>query len=396
MISTAAEDLMLPGIASTPDVPSVVLSYGMGLDSSCLLLRWLEEPSSRDFDLSELVLVTAFTGDEFESTRDVVERHILPRLRDNGVRFVQCSRSQRLTTTRGDGVVVLDDSTSPEKLHFRGRYRLSDEMLSQGTIPQLGGFRSCSVHSKANALEPVIAALTQGQPYRHAIGFEAGERARATKDAQYNNERRTGWYPLVEWGFDRAMAQEYVTAVTGQPFPKSACSYCCFAMATETGRANQVERYRNEPQAGAQALLLETVARSLNPRQTLIAGSSAADLIAKAGLTDVLSEFAALLEQATFAVYEVRRVKTQVGEARRTMTARSVRTIARGTRVEMDDHLAGLAGRREVGADGIARHVMATAERCEHLLVVAPAVVEDKQRPQFERLWQAANSDTLF
>ena len=75
---------------------------------------------------------------------------------------------------------------SPQKLHFRGRYRLSDEMLSQGTIPQLGGFRSCSVHSKANALEPVIAALTQGQPYRHAIGFEAGERARATKDAQYN------------------------------------------------------------------------------------------------------------------------------------------------------------------------------------------------------------------
>jgi len=156
---------MLPGIASTPGVPSVVLSYGMGLDSTCLLLRWLEDPSSRDFDLGELVLVTAFTGDEFESTRAVVERHVLPRLRDNGVRFVQCARSRRLTTSRGGGVVVLDDSTRPHKLHFRGRYRLSDEMLSQGTIPQLGGFRSCSVHSKANALEPVIAALTQGHPY---------------------------------------------------------------------------------------------------------------------------------------------------------------------------------------------------------------------------------------
>lgn len=396
MTSIATTDLMLPGIASTPDAPSVVLSYGMGLDSTCLLLRWLQEPASRDFDLSDLVLVTAFTGDEFESTRDVVERHVLPRLRDHGVRFVQCARSQRLTTTRGDGVVVLDDSTSPQKLHFRGRYRLSDEMLSQGTIPQLGGFRSCSVHSKANALEPVIAALTQGQPYRHAIGFEAGERARAAKDAQYNTERRTGWYPLVEWGFDRSAAQAYVTAVTGEPFPKSACSYCCFAMATETGRANQVERYRNEPQAGAQALLLETVARSLNPRQTLIAGSSAADLITSAGLTEVLDAFAAQLEAATFAVYEVRRVKIQVGEARRTMTARSVRTLARGTRGEMDDHLAGLAGRREVGPDGITRHIVASAERCEHLLVIAPAVVEDKQRPQFERMWQEAHSDTLF
>jgi len=212
----------------------------------------------------------------------------------------------------------------------------------------------------------------------------------------YNNARRTGWYPLVERGFDRAMAQEYVTAVIGQPFPKSACSYCCFAMATATGRANQVERYRAEPQAGAQALMLEPVARSLNPRQTLIAGSSAAELIANAGLTEVLSEFARLLEQSEFAVYEVRRVKTQVGEGRRAMTARSVRTVARGSRAEMDDHLAALPGRREVGPDGIARHVMAAGDRCEHLLVVAPAVVEDKQRPQFERLWQEANSEKLF
>lgn len=387
---------MLPGIAASLSTPSVVLSYGMGLDSTCLLLRWLHEPACRDFELSDLVLVTAFTGDEFESTRAVVERHVLPRLREYGIRFVQCARSQRLTTTRGDGVVVLDDSTAPARLHFRGRYRLSDEMLSQGTIPQLGGFRSCSVHSKANALEPVIAALTQGQPYRHAIGFEVGEHARAAKDALYNNARRTGWYPLVEWGFDRAKAQEYVSALTGEPFPKSACSYCCFAMATAAGRANQIGRYRTEPHAGAQALFLETVARSLNPRQTLIADSSVADLIADAGLTEVLDEFADLLEQTAFAVYEVRRVKTPVGQARRMMTARSVRVIARGDRAAMNDQLAALPGRRELGRDGIVRHYLDAAERCEHLFVVAPAVVQDKQRPQFERLWQEANGDKLF
>ena len=55
-----------------------------------------------------------------------------------------------------------------------------------------------------------------------------------------------------------------------------------------------------------------------------------------------------------------------------------------------------MGGRRELGTDGITRHIVPTAERCEHLLVVAPAVVEDKQRPQFERMWQEANSDTLF
>ncbi len=78
------------------------------------------------------------------------------------------------------------------------------------------------------------------------------------------------------------------------------------------------------------------------------------------------------------------------------MTARSVRTFARGTRAAMDEHLAGRAGRLEIGPVGITRHIMQTAERCEHLLVVAPAVVEDKQRPQFERMWQEATSDTLF
>lgn len=42
----------------TPRPPKVVMSYGMGLDSA-LLLRWLEDPSSRDFELDDLAVVTA-------------------------------------------------------------------------------------------------------------------------------------------------------------------------------------------------------------------------------------------------------------------------------------------------------------------------------------------------
>lgn len=110
----------------------------------------------------------------------------------------------------------------------------------------------------------------------------------------------------------------------------------------------------------------------------------------------MLKKFDTLLEKATFAVYEVRRVKAHAGVAKRTMRARSVRAIARGTRVAMDHHLGTLPGRRELGQDGIARHYLGTAERCEHLFVVAPALVEDKQRPQFERLWQEANGEKLF
>lgn len=111
--------LVLPGTDGATTTPSVVFSFGMGVDSVALILRWLEEPASRDFDLADLAMVTAQVGDEFDSTRRLVEDHVLPRLRRAGVRFIQCARSQRKTTAAGDGVVVLDDSTAPSAAALR-------------------------------------------------------------------------------------------------------------------------------------------------------------------------------------------------------------------------------------------------------------------------------------
>jgi hypothetical protein len=185
--------LELPGIDPGLRAPRVVLSYGMGVDSTAVLLRWIHEPESRDFSLDELVVCTAMTGDEFDSTGQAVEDTVLPLLRDHRIRFVQVARAQRKTTETGLGVAVLDDSRSPARLHFEGAYRLSDEMLSAATVPQLGGARLCSVHAKGSALDPIIARITAGQPYRHALGFEVGERARAFKDGLFNTGRRTGF-----------------------------------------------------------------------------------------------------------------------------------------------------------------------------------------------------------
>ncbi|MCG7594932.1 hypothetical protein [Mycobacterium sp. PSTR-4-N] len=44
-------------------VPSEVLLWGLGADSTAILLRWLLDPASRDFDLDQLVVVVAHTGD---------------------------------------------------------------------------------------------------------------------------------------------------------------------------------------------------------------------------------------------------------------------------------------------------------------------------------------------
>lgn len=61
----------------------------MGLDSTALLLRWLHEPESRDFELQDLVALTAMTGDEFADTERLITAHILHRLREHRIRFVQ-------------------------------------------------------------------------------------------------------------------------------------------------------------------------------------------------------------------------------------------------------------------------------------------------------------------
>lgn len=396
VLSSGAGLFELDDLTSAEPIPRVCLSFGMGLDSTCLLLRWIEEPQTRDFDLSELVVVTAHTGDEFDSTRQAVERHVLPRLRNHGVRFVETARTQRLTTTSGDGVTILSDTRSPQRLQFRGSYRLSDEMLSQGTIPQRGGYRSCSIHAKGNCLDPVIAQLTQGRPYRHAVGFEANEQGRALKDSLHNTELRTGWYPLQDWGFTRQDCQDYVTALVGEPWLKSACGYCPFALTNARGRQSVIERYRAEPQVGAQALLMESVAVALNPRQTLIDDSSVNELVAAAQLDQVIAAYEQMLATMRFALYEVRRVTSRSRPGRKGMTARSVRTLAVGTRDEMDVELLAKPGQRICGPEGITRHVLPAGERCEHLLVVAPAVVQDKQRPQFESMWQEATGESLL
>ncbi|WP_425607438.1 hypothetical protein [Rhodococcus pyridinivorans] len=46
----------------TAPPPKVIFSFGMGADSTSILLRWLEDPTSRDFELDELALITAHTG----------------------------------------------------------------------------------------------------------------------------------------------------------------------------------------------------------------------------------------------------------------------------------------------------------------------------------------------
>lgn len=363
-----------------------------------MLVRWLTEPTSRDFEISELAVVTAMTGHESQATVSAMTRLIIPLLAAHSVRFIQVARSQRRTTRAGAGVVVLDDSRSPTQLHAEGVYTLGDEMLAAATLPQLGGKRLCSLHSKGDALDPVIARITNGQPYRHAVGFEANERSRADKDRLHDTAQRTGWYPLQDWGWDRRDCARYVLEALGETIPKSCCGFCPFAMSSAAGRDQVVDRYRREPWLAADAMFLEYVARSINPSQTLIVGSSVADLVSGAGLTLAEALFEARLNSCEWSLYEVRRVVRPGKDGGRGITARALQVVATGTRAAMDEQLASCPGQRVYGADGIVRHIVRDrSEGCtDHLFVAAPCGAQTKKRSGFEQWWQEATGDALF
>jgi len=385
-----------PGIpAPTPggmtSHPGVVLSYGMGADSTALLLRWMLDPASRPCDLRDLLAVTAQTGDEWPVTGELVTRHMLPLLRRHHIRWVQVARAG---PRQADGITVLADTRAPTTVHLAGDYRLSQELLAAGTVPQTGGARRCSLKAKGWPLDEFIATATGGQPYLHAIGFSVGELARAARDARYNTPARTGWYPLIGWGWDRAAAERYIHHTLGVTWPKSCCTYCPFALANRAGRTRVIDAFRDDPHAGITGLIMEHLAVSLNPRQGLMAGERLADLLAAAGLDHTLALFHRELTQVEWRVYEVRRALLPGGRGR---AVRWLRAHAAGTRTQMAAELARIAATDGLcisADDGIERAWVrrrgAHVPTAEWFYTAAPAGATDKEGPGFAAAWPAA------
>lgn len=376
--------------------PDLVISYGMGVDSTAMLLRMIHEPHSWPVDWDHTAVLTSMVGDEWETTRDDVYEVMLPLFRRHRIRFVQAARHARTVENDGTGLTVFSDTRHPTTLHFDGAFRLSDELLAAGTVPQVSN-RRCSIRSKGDVLDPIITALTAGRPYRHALGFEAGEETRALRDTRYNTTIRTGVYPLIEWGWTRKDCERYVLETTGRRFQRSACVFCPFALSSRAGRAQTLQRYAHHPAAGARALFIEHVSLCFNPRQALIpqrrrgVTESLLQEVRAAGLDHVLALFEKTLAEHRHGVYEVRRLR--VG------SKRSTRLLAKGSRSQMQRLLPSFGGSRHVDGHGITRQVLRGGDghhMVEHFFVVAPAVVETKQRPNFETWWQQATAPALF
>lgn len=366
-------------------------SFGMGLDSACIALRWLEEPASRDgIDLDDVTLSVAMTGDEYDSTRRMMEKHLLPRLREHGVRLVQLSRARQ-----SSGYVILDDSRAPRRMVMRGPWRLSDEFAAAGTLPQLSS-HLCSIRSKAEPLDWWAADEYGDRPVLHVVGYAAEEDRRAAKDMKHATALRWPLYPLRVWGWDRNRCDAYVHALIGERWPRSCCAECCFGF-NKQNLPDLVARWRAEPQVAAHTLWLEHTALAFNERMRLYGKTSAHQLAREHELTDALALYRARLEASRFAVYEVRRVlhAGKDGPHVKGPVWRSVKRMSTGTRsamtVELAERAAEAGARVEFDTDGIARAPVLARQQSypttERLFALAPVGAADKELKAFDKHW---------
>lgn len=401
---------------------TTVLSYGMGADSTAILLEWLSNPASRTFELADLVVVTAQTGNEFDDTRALVEGYVLPAMASAGVRFVEIARS-RPGSARP--YTVLQDTRSPERLHLAGDYSLAEELKTAGTIPASGGTHLCSLKSKAAPIEAWLGD-NLGGGYRHVMGFNAAEGKRIERDVAARDAKgalphgykiafgfnsaelkrveraslvraeqgqATPFFPLVEWGWDWDRCVVEIRRMTGATWQKSCCSFCPFA----GGRAPILARYATDPGAAAEAMMLEHVALALNPRMALYKTKTLEAIVESDGNRVALRLFRRNLSSAPHALYRVRRIFTSKGKA-----GRSIERQDEGSRSEMLNLLHGLGTPSHEG--GVPRIVVEAKPvdspvypQIEEHYVIAPAVVADKvgrgdqvkSRAKFNARWDA-------
>jgi hypothetical protein len=319
-----------------------VLSYGLGVDSTAILLRWIYEPETCPCPLNEITVITSMTGDEFDQTgKDVIE-HILPLMRKHGIRFVQVARHGQY---EADGITILSDSREPHILYIKGDYKLSDELAASGVVPSYSGPHTCSLKSKAavieswldnhydsvcfghafgySAEEPTrviesddgirkrnekLAVRVEKEAARNvAFGFNSEEMGRVKKAEEYDTPQRIGFYPLVEWGWTRQECIDYILSKTGIIWQKSACVYCPFGH----NKANLVQlqtRHIEHPIQVAESLMLERMSLALNPRGQLYRAETLMEMTMRAGNAAALNFFQASLDGGEWAIYRVRRL----------------------------------------------------------------------------------------
>ncbi|MBD2093239.1 hypothetical protein H6F67_25680 [Microcoleus sp. FACHB-1515] len=426
-----------------------LLNWGMGVESTAILVRWLREPESRPFsDCRQLIVVCAQTGDEVQETKYLAEHYLFPLLRQHNVRLVQLAKR---SASKRDGYVILSDTSQPDVLHIEGCTKLSDHWLLNGTSQRLSRPHICAQRWKGEVLEQwaidtiyspqllltclgwqslmIFKALCldagefwlvcQGIPFSRAwrfyvrlhqwtvqqldrfvfgpyLGYSAEETKRSSKSDGYGCLGREYRYPLQEWGWTRQDCLNYLQQGFGVIWVKSACKQCPFQE-----RSVALARYQLQPQDGIDTLLIERNALAFNPRLHLFSFGTAYYLMVKNQNQAVLAGYRQALDRLEWAIYHVRRIYKRYSTAngkRRIDCDRWVQMVATGDRPTMHRALRQQAEQQQATVINewgwrFYRHRKPKQPQCypaiEEFYVAAPRFAQAKCRnwQRFEQEW---------
>lgn len=407
---------------TTPRHRWVFASYGMGAESTAWLHATLTgaRPAAQHPDLlpdlSNLIVATAQTGDEWSLTGELVEEHILPLIRNKNVRFVEVARRG---PSKADGVTILQDSRNPTEVHLDGDFKLSDENRLSGTMPILSGHHTCAQKSKGEPLDWWRAQDLGDAPYLHVMGFNADEENRIKRDNAYTmGGQRTPYYPIRDWDMSRGACVDYLyqalVDAAGTPlgivWPKSCCRQCPFI--SVAGWPAQLQLFLDRPREAVHHLVDEYVTLALNPRSGLFGpGKSLLGRLKRNGATEVLQFAERRMQAMPWALYRVRRrfnapanaprsvQRLMVGDYKQMRHALATTAEHAGMLLTRGEEIPG-APKKIRDTDGFAR-IWVTRRKdgvyptLEEFIVAAPAQMGDKARASFEENWAEIVSASL-
>lgn len=229
--AVSPEAVSLGKVRRRPPYVPPVIADGLGVNSTALLIKL------KRLNLCPDLILFAETGPEKLETEAYLE------IRQNWLRG---AGFPELTVVRRRGVRVPDQS-------------LEEQCLRTGTLPSLAyGRKSCSLKWKVapqdkfcNHWLPALRCWQSGQRVIKAIGYDAGpsdgRRVRNFRDPKYRF-----WYPLREFGLDRAACIDLIRT-EGLPVPcKSACFFC-----PATKKPELVRLQHQHPDLVSRALAIE-------------------------------------------------------------------------------------------------------------------------------------------
>lgn len=192
--------------------PPVVLAYGIGVDSTAMLIELVAQGRRPD------LVLTADTGSEKPATYAYLDV-IRPWMAAHGIDFRVCRYV-------------------PQRFkHWPPYMSLLENVLTNATLPSISlGRHSCSLKWKiapqdkfVETWQPAIDAWARGHKVIRLIGYDASpaDTRRHAHALTIPSDRFECRYPLREWGWTRDDCIARIEA-EGLPVPpKSACFMCC-------------------------------------------------------------------------------------------------------------------------------------------------------------------------